>query len=101
MEELKFLEEQGVNPRMIEEVRMYREEFPVDEAVRYRVVRPLIPFYGKEILEMAIAALLQGENLLLTGSKATGKTCWRKTWPIFSTGRPIIFHSMSIPAART
>ena len=60
MEELKFLEEQGVNPRMIEEVRMYREEFPVDEAVRYRVVRPLIPFYGKEILEMAIAALLQG-----------------------------------------
>ena len=73
VEELKFLEEQGVNPRMIEEVRMYREEFPVDEAERYRVVRPLIPFYGKEILEMAIAALLQGENLLLTGSKATGK----------------------------
>ena len=34
---------------------------------------PNIPFYGKEILEMAMAALLQGSNLLLTGAKATGK----------------------------
>lgn len=73
MDGLKFLEEQGVNPGMIEEVRAYREEFPVDDSVRYRIVKPLMPFYGREILEMAIAGLLQGENLLLTGSKATGK----------------------------
>lgn len=32
-----------------------------------------MPFYGTEILEMGIAALLQKENLLLSGSKATGK----------------------------
>ena len=46
---------------------------PVAEAARNRVVKPPVPFYGKEILEMAIAALLQGENVLLSGSKATGK----------------------------
>lgn len=39
----------------------------------HRVVIPAMPFYGKEILEMGIAALLQKENLLLAGSKATGK----------------------------
>ena len=37
------------------------------------MIRPSIPFYGKEVLEMAIAALLKGENLLLCGAKATGK----------------------------
>lgn len=73
MNELTFLEEQGVNPRMIDEVRRWRDEYPVEEAVKNRIVKPLMPFYGKEILEMAIAGLLQGENLLLTGSKATGK----------------------------
>ena len=36
-------------------------------------MKPSIPFYGKDILEMAIAGLLKGENLLLTGPKATGK----------------------------
>ena len=41
--------------------------------MKKRVVKPGIPFYGKEILEMAIAALLEGQNLLLSGPKATGK----------------------------
>src|SRR5699024_8496086 len=39
----------------------------------HRIVKPSIPFFGREILEMSIAALLKGENLLLTGPKATGK----------------------------
>ncbi len=45
----------------------------MDEAALQRVNRPNIPFYGKEILEMSMAALLQGSNLLLSGAKATGK----------------------------
>lgn len=36
-------------------------------------MQPAIPYYGREVLEVSIAALLQGENLLLSGSKATGK----------------------------
>ena len=71
--ELQFLEEQEVSPVLIEQVEAFRKEYPVHESVRNRISEPKIPFYGKEILEMAMAALLQGSNLLLTGGKATGK----------------------------
>ena len=71
--ELQFLEEQEVSPVLIEQVEAFRKEYPVHEAVRNRISEPKIPFYGKEILEMAMAALIQGSNLLLTGGKATGK----------------------------
>ena len=71
--ELQFLEEQEVSPVLIEQVEAFRKEYPVHEAVRNRISEPKIPFYGKEILEMAMAALLQGSYLLLTGGKATGK----------------------------
>lgn len=73
MNDLKFLEDQNVNPVLIESVRQFRESYTVDESVTSRIIKPNIPFYGKDILEMAIAALLEGENLLLTGPKATGK----------------------------
>ncbi len=73
MEELRFLEEQEINLGMIEQVKQWREEYSVADEVAGRIVRPQMPFYGKKILEMAIAAVLQGENLLLTGAKATGK----------------------------
>ena len=73
MDELKFLREQQVNPLLIEKVEKFRKNYPVEEKVKKRVVKPGIPFYGKEILEMAIAALLEGQNLLLSGPKATGK----------------------------
>lgn len=72
-EELRFLEEQGIEKELIQAVERFRRDSSVDPEAAYRIVRPSMPFYGKEILEMAIAALLQGENLLLTGSKATGK----------------------------
>ncbi len=73
MKELQFLEEQQVSPGLIREVEKFQETYEVPEDVKNRIARPPIPFYGKEILEMAIAALLQGENILLSGSKATGK----------------------------
>lgn len=72
-QKLQFLAEQGVKEELIRGVEDFRAEYPVDESVKNRIVKPAIPFYGKEILEMGIAALLQGQNLLLSGSKATGK----------------------------
>ena len=73
MEELKFLEEQKVSPALIRQVETFRNTYGTSEKAVYRIIKPSIPFYGKDILEMAIAGLLQGENLLLTGPKATGK----------------------------
>jgi len=72
-EELRFLEEQDTDNLLISQVEVFRKEYPVREDKRNRIVKPAIPFYGKEILEMAMAALLQGSNLLLSGAKATGK----------------------------
>ena len=71
--ELQFLEEQDISPTLLAQVEAFRQEYPADEAALQRVNSPNIPFYGKEILEMAMAALLQGSNLLLSGAKATGK----------------------------
>ena len=47
--------------------------YTVEDEVKERVEKPDILFYGKKILEMSIAALLQGDNRLLSGAKATGK----------------------------
>lgn len=71
--ELIFLEEQNISEALLRKIEEFRESYPVSDAVKNRVTRPSIPFYGKEILEMAITALLQGSNLLLSGAKATGK----------------------------
>ncbi len=71
--ELNFLREQKVSENLIREVEDFRAQYPVADAMRERISKPPIPFYGKEILEMSIAALLKGENLLLSGGKATGK----------------------------
>lgn len=73
MKELKFLEEQGVSSSLINKIVKFREVYPVSDEVKNRIIKPAIPFYGKDILEMAIAGILQGQNLLLTGPKATGK----------------------------
>lgn len=70
---MEFLKTQGVDLALIEAAEEYRKKYGVPEGALHRVVQPQIPFFGKEVLEMGIAALLQGENILLTGAKATGK----------------------------
>ena len=51
----------------------FKKRFPVDGALAGRVVRPPVEFIGEEVMELAVSALLQGENILLCGGKATGK----------------------------
>ena len=60
----------------------------MEEQVKSRLTQPSMAFYGTEILNRAVAALLEGENLLLCGDKATGKNVLAENlaW-IF--GRPI------------
>ncbi len=70
---MNYLEEQGISRSLLLKVEEFRNSYPVPEEAAHRVGLPLIPFYGKETLEMAIAGILEGENLLLTGPKATGK----------------------------
>ena len=70
---LNFLKSEGVSPSIIAEVERFRVKFPVNEGLNHRIPVPRYLYYGKEIWEEAITALLCGENLLLVGPKATGK----------------------------
>ncbi len=91
---VKSLKEQGVNPYILEEIRRFRERYPVSPTLADRISAPEIPYYGREIFEMAAAALLEGEHLLLTGSKATGKNILAENLA-YVFGRPaynISFH---------
>lgn len=54
-------------------LKQFRERCPGEEAARGRIAKPPVEFIGEEILELAVSALLQGENILLCGEKATGK----------------------------
>jgi MoxR-like ATPase len=70
---LGFLRDEGVNADLIHEIEKIRAASKVDPALDYRVPRPRFPYYGAEVWEQAITALLCGENLLLVSPKATGK----------------------------
>lgn len=66
-------EAQGINRNLLNEIEKFRQKYPVDEKVKNRVLEPETIFWGKEIFEMAATALMEGENILLSGTKATGK----------------------------
>ena len=72
-QEMENLRKQGVSEAILEELKLFRREYDTEEVQKERCVRPQMPFFGGEILQMAIAALLAGENVLLCGGKATGK----------------------------
>lgn len=89
-----FLRQQNISENLIKDVENFKKQYPADEAMSRRIPKPPIPFYGREILEMSIAALLQGENLLLSGAKATGKNILAENLA-YIFGRPsynISFH---------
>lgn len=70
---LDFLREEGIDESILHRIQEFRVEYPVSEGMRYRVPKPKFHYYGKEIWNQALTALLAGENLLLVGPKATGK----------------------------
>lgn len=68
---LSFLKEEGVSPGLLEGLKQFRASNPPEQPERVPV--PQFHYYGREVWEQAVAALLCGKNLLLTGGKATGK----------------------------
>lgn len=88
------LKRQKVDKDLLEAIAQFRDAYPAEEHLRQRITAPLLPYYGRETFEMAASALLEGENILLTGSKATGKNILAETLA-YAFGRPswnISFH---------
>ena len=70
---LEFLKQEGINGQIIEKIEGFRQAYPVSGEMAGRVPAPKYHYYGKDVWEKALSALLSGENLLLVGPKATGK----------------------------
>lgn len=89
---LEFWREQGVSEALLRGVEEYHRRYPWQGS--RGLVRPRYPYYGREVLEAAAAAMLAGENLLLAGPKATGKNVLAETLAA-AFGRPdwnVSFH---------
>ena len=52
----EYLQQQKINPGLIADVKDFREKYEVDAQMENRMVVPDMLFYGKDILEMSIAA---------------------------------------------
>ena len=70
---LDFLRQEGIDEQLIARIEQYRKDYPVSDGDQIRIPNPKFKYYGKEIWESAITAILSGENILLVGPKATGK----------------------------
>lgn len=68
---LLFLQEEGISPDILQGARNYLQEYPGEKSDRIPV--PRYAYYGKEVWEQALTAVLGGKNILLAGGKATGK----------------------------
>lgn len=91
----QFLQQEQIQPELLDAVREYRAAHSVQECLQPRIPVPRFPYYGKEIWEQALAALLCGENVLLAGGKATGKNVLAENLAAVF-GRPEgIFHFIS------
>lgn len=64
---------QGIATKLLEDVETFKSSYPFDQVLLDRIPRTETVFYGKDIWSMCIAAILEGENILLSGPKATGK----------------------------
>ena len=72
---MDFLKEEGISPKLIQEVQEFSAAHPVKEELNGRIPVPHFYYYGKKVWEEALAALLCGKNLLLSGEKANGEKC--------------------------
>ena len=70
---METLRQEGISPDLLRAVEDYRAAHALPEALRPRIPVSGFTYYGREVWEQALAALLCGENLLLAGGKATGK----------------------------
>ena len=70
---IEYLKEEGIEQGLIDEIIKFRNRYIVDDNNLNRVPKPKYRYYGSKTLREAIIAIIAGENLLLTGPKATGK----------------------------
>ena len=98
---LEKLRNLGIRDELINEIAQFRKDYPVEKIYEERIPQPDRFYYGKDVWEQAITAILCGQNLLLVGHKATGKNLFAENLAgVF--GRPrwdVSFHVNTDAAA--
>lgn len=64
---------QGISEKLLDDIKYFKHFYKLEESLQDRVPSTDNVFYGKDIWSMCITAILEGENILLSGPKATGK----------------------------
>ena len=59
---LETLQKEGVDPALLEAVQQYRAAHALPDALRPRIPSPAFTYYGKQVWEQALAALLCGKE---------------------------------------
>lgn len=90
---VRFLEEHGVRPSLLKDVDHFRKTYKAEEVDR--IPSPIYKYYGVEVWEKAITALLEGHHILLSGPKATGKNVLTENLSLLF-GRPQYNISMNV-----
>lgn len=70
---LDFLRQEGIDEKIISRIEDFRRQYPASAEDEYRISVPKYHYYGVDVWNKALTALLAGENILLVGPKATGK----------------------------
>lgn len=70
---IEFLRKEGVKDKLVDDVIKFRKYYKIEENLKDRVPEIRYKYYGTNVWNKAISALLEGYHLLLSGPKATGK----------------------------
>lgn len=88
---IKYLQEENIDENLIKQLEAYRKENGPAEGDR--VIKPEYKYYGKEVLEQAIAALLAGKTSSLLGLRLLGKMSFHQIFPIYFKDHPTTYPS--------
>lgn len=69
---IEFLRKQHVDENLLQKVNEFNK-MSVDYKSNRKPEEEKYLYYGKDVWELCISAILSGENILLSGAKATGK----------------------------
>lgn len=92
---IEKLRKYGIRESLLKDLENFTNRYKVDEKVKNRVSEPKSFYYGIEVWEQCLYALLNGQNILLVGTKATGKNVLADNLA-FAFGRPkwtVSFHN--------
>ena len=70
---IDFLRSEGIDGAVLAQLEDFRRAYPANPEDARRIPRPKFRYYGQDVWQKALIALLAGENILLVGPKATGK----------------------------